>query len=90
MLTDNAVGSSGEAVVVAFRQRPNTRSFGAATCGLSTANRGFPLSDGATLNLTVSVMADRTKTRYGDAIVPDEPVADADVVPRAVAWILGT
>lgn len=90
VLTDGAVGSSGEATVIAFRQRPNTRSFGSATCGVSTANRNFPLSDGATLNLTVSVVADRTRTRYGDAVVPDEPLADADTVPRAVTWLLGT
>ncbi len=43
---------------------PDTRSFGMATCGLSTANRGFTMSDGATLILTVSVMADRTGAKY--------------------------
>jgi carboxyl-terminal processing protease len=90
VLTDGAVASSGEATVIAFRQRPNTRSFGAATCGLSTSNRGFPLSDGATLNLTVAVMADRTRTRYGDAVVPEEPVAESETVSRAVTWLLGT
>ena len=58
VLTNNGVASSGEAVAIAFRQRPNTRSFGTATCGLSTSNRGYPLSDGAVLYLTTSVMAD--------------------------------
>jgi carboxyl-terminal processing protease len=88
VLTDNRSNSSGEATVVAFRQRPNTRSFGGATCGRSTANRAFPLGDGASLYLAVSVMADRTKTMYGNAIVPDEVIADPDeVVRRAVAWL---
>ena len=88
VLTDNGIASSGEATFIAFRKRPNTRSFGTATCGLSTANRGFTLSDGALLNLTVSVMADRTKTRYGDSIAPDEIVTDpAEAVQRAIDWL---
>ena len=88
VLTDNGIASSGEATFIAFRKRPNTRSFGTATCGLSTANRGFTLSDGALLNLTVSVMADRTKTRYGDTIAPDEVVTDpAQAVQRAIDWL---
>ena len=58
------------------------------TCGLSTANRLFGLSEGATLVLSVSVMADRTKATYGDSIVPDEIVSEpADVVSRATAWL---
>ncbi len=88
VLTDNAVASSGEATLIAFIKRPSTRTFGLATCGLSTANRGFPLSDGGNLNLTVSVMADRAKTPYGDQVVPDEVITDqAQVVSRAIAWL---
>jgi hypothetical protein len=87
VLTDIAVGSSGEAVTVAFRLRPDTRSFGAATCGLSTSNQSFALSDGAVLYLTVAVMADRGHNRYGGPIPPDE-LLDADqVVPRAIDWL---
>ncbi|MDF1504172.1 S41 family peptidase [Roseisolibacter sp. H3M3-2] len=88
VLTDGAVASSGEAVAIAFRRRADTRSFGAATCGLSTANAPFLLSDGGVLNLTVSVMADRARTPYGDRVTPDEAVADPeDAVRRAVAWL---
>jgi C-terminal processing protease CtpA/Prc len=88
VLTDVGVASSGEATVVAFRQRPDTRSFGVATCGLSTANSPFNLADGAVLNLTVAVMADRTRTSYGDRIEPDEVIADrTELVTRAVAWL---
>jgi C-terminal processing protease CtpA/Prc len=88
VLLDNGVASSGEAVAIAFRQRPNTRSFGSATCGLSTANSSFTLSDGAVLNLTVAVMADRTRTTYGDQVPPDEPTGDPnDTVQRAIAWL---
>jgi C-terminal processing protease CtpA/Prc len=88
VLTDNSVASSGEATVIAFRRRPDTRSFGAATCGLSTANSAFAMSDGAILALTVSVMADRTRTKYGDSIPPDEIVTDPrHVVQRALEWL---
>ncbi len=88
VLTDNLIASSGEAVVVAFRQRPDTRSFGTPTCGLSTANTQYRLSDGATLTLTISVMADRTRTKYGDSIVPDEVITDpGETLRRAIAWL---
>jgi len=88
VLVDNGVASSGEATFLAFRRRPDTRSFGAPTCGLSTANSGFPLSDGALLNLTVSVMADREKGLAGDQIAPDERVTGTTaVVDRAVEWL---
>lgn len=88
VLSDNRVTSSGEATLIAFRGRPDARSFGTPTCGLSTANRGYVMSDGATLNLTVSVMADRHRTKYGDSVAPDELIADpSQVVPRAIAWL---
>jgi carboxyl-terminal processing protease len=88
VLVDNGVASSGEAAFIAFRKRANTRSFGAATCGLSTANSSFQLSDGAVLNLTTSVMADRDKTKYGDQVQPDEAIeGQAAVAERAVAWL---
>jgi carboxyl-terminal processing protease len=88
VLSDNPIASSGEAALISFRGRPGARSFGTATCGLSTSNRGFTLSDSALLNLTVSVMADRHRTKYGDSIAPDEVVADpGQVVPRAIAWL---
>jgi C-terminal processing protease CtpA/Prc len=88
VLTDNGIASSGEAVVLSFTGRPDTRSFGDRTCGLSTANAPYPLSDGATLNITEAVMADRRRIKYGHSIQPDETVLTADqVMARAVAWL---
>jgi carboxyl-terminal processing protease len=88
VLTDAVTGSSGEAVTIAFRGRSGTRSFGTPTYGVSTANKGFDLSDGAMLYLTVSVMADRTGTPYGGPVVPDEVISDPDtVVERAMEWL---
>jgi carboxyl-terminal processing protease len=90
VLTDNLVASSGEVVVVSFRGRPNTRSFGSGTCGLSTVNTGYRLSDGATLQLTTGTQADRNRTAYGNSIAPDETLAgDAEVVQRAIDWLRG-
>lgn len=88
VLTDNLTASSGEAVAIAFKGRAGTRFFGTPTCGLSTANRPFPLSDGGRLYLTVAVMADRTGTTYGGPVVPDEAIEDPDkVVERALEWL---
>ena len=88
VLTDSLVASSGEAMAIAFRARPNTRSFGASTCGLSTANGSYRLSDGAMLLLTTALMADRTGMSYGFSIAPDESLpGDAAVVDRAIAWL---
>jgi C-terminal processing protease CtpA/Prc len=60
VITGPRTFSSGEAVTVAFRERPRTRSFGLPTGGLSTTNAGFPLPDGSAIYLTVAVDADRT------------------------------
>lgn len=88
VLTDNGIASSGEATVIAFKGRPDTRFFGEPTCGLSTANRGFILSDGAILVLTVSTMADRTRRVYGDSVFPDEVIVNPTaVVARAIEWL---
>jgi carboxyl-terminal processing protease len=88
VLTNGLVASSGEATVLAFRARPDARSFGTPTCGLSTAVENYPMSDGAMLNLAVSYMADRTKTKYGFVVAPDEVVSDpGEAVERAIAWL---
>ena len=88
VLSDNRIASSGEATLIAFRQRANTRSFGQPTCGLSTANSTNTLSDGATLNITTAVMADRLKNRFGDSIPPDEVITDStQTIQRAIEWL---
>jgi carboxyl-terminal processing protease len=88
VLIDNGTVSSGEAVAIAFQRRPDTRFFGTATCGRSTANMEYKLSDGASLFLTEAIMADRMKTMYGGNIAPDEEVFNpVEVEQRAVAWL---
>jgi C-terminal processing protease CtpA/Prc len=74
VITDSLTASSGEATTIAFRGRPDSRSFGRPTWGVSTANGTFLLSDGAALILTVSTMADRTGQLYGEKVIPDQLV----------------
>jgi carboxyl-terminal processing protease len=96
VLTDPITASSGEAIVVAFRGRPQTRSFGEPTYGVPTRNDDYTLSDGARLVLTVALDADRTGQTYSSAIAPDQSVpfdlsqigTPADrVVQAATSWL---
>lgn len=70
VLTDTLTASSGEAIAIAFKKRPKTRSFGWKTYGVSTANQGYTLSDGSRLLLTVGTFSDRKMTRYGGPVIP--------------------
>lgn len=101
VLWEEHTASSGEAVATAFVGRPNTRSFGEPSFGLSTGNRLFLLSDGAGINLTTVTFADRTGTVYGGRIppevvvehqlsdqeAPDPTVGDDPVVLAALDWL---
>jgi C-terminal processing protease CtpA/Prc len=75
VLLGPATASTGEVLAVAFRSRAATRSFGAATRGLSGGNRTFALPDGASLVLTVAATSDAAGRTYAGPIAPDEPVA---------------
>lgn len=97
VLTGMNTASAGESVVVAFRGRPNTRSFGLYTYGVPTANQVFPLSDGAWIALTTAFYADRTGQIYEDRIYPDEVVDVAweltiimeEIIPQpAIDWLM--
>lgn len=91
VLTDAQTMSSGEVVAVAFRGRPNTRSFGQPTGGYSTTNTNFNLSDGAMVLLTVSVYGDREKNVYGEQIMPDVTIGPTEgedaVLAAAIGWL---
>ena len=85
VVTGAKTASSGEAVAVAFRGRPRTRSVGQPTFGVSTSNQMYTLPGGAGLNLTTARFVDRTGRAYGDALVPDEAAPEHEAVARAVA-----
>lgn len=88
VLVGKRTGSSGELVVVCLVNRPNTVVVGAHTRGLTTNNTMFTLSDGAVINLTTGLYADRSKKRYKAGIAPDlfEP-SEEHSVNMALQWI---
>jgi hypothetical protein len=87
VLLNEKVVSSGEAIAISFIGRSDTRSFGTATCGLSTANSGYKLRDQSTLYLAVANMADRNLNVYGNQILPDVEANAGDIINKAVEWI---
>jgi C-terminal processing protease CtpA/Prc len=96
VLTSRLTVSSGELLTIAFQGPPTTRTFGEATCGLSTSNMDVPLVDGAVLVVTTSRAADRMGREYDGPIQPDLHVetdwtrigADDDPVIRTAAgWL---
>ncbi|HWW95021.1 MAG TPA: S41 family peptidase [Vicinamibacteria bacterium] len=98
VLTSRLTGSAGEVLTIAFRGRPDTRSFGEATAGLPTANLSFPMVDGAVIVVTTSSEADRTGRIYEGRIEPDQRVeivwsgvgSEKDpVLQVAASWLRG-
>ena len=96
VLTSGLTASSAEAVVVAFRGRAQSRTFGAPTRGVPPANTQMRLEDGALLVVTIMLGVDRTGKAYDDSIAPDEPVAidwakfgagDDPVIVAAKRWL---
>jgi C-terminal processing protease CtpA/Prc len=76
VLTDGNTADSGEAVAVAFRGRPDARSYGAPTLGFSTGVEAAPLPGGLVLTVATSRFADRTGQVYGGPVAPDVPSDD--------------
>lgn len=96
VLTSQFTASAGEAIVVAFRGRPHTSSFGAVTAGVPTANDTKMLSDGALLGVTSALDADRTGRTYDSPLLPDQLVGadwrqldteNDPVLQAATAWL---
>jgi C-terminal processing protease CtpA/Prc len=75
VLTGPRTSGAGEAVLVAFRGRSNTRSFGEATGGSPRVTETVPLGDGAVLSLETEGFADRTGRTYAGSIAPDVTMA---------------
>ncbi|MGJ8682006.1 S41 family peptidase [Paraglaciecola sp.] len=87
ILSSKRLASSGEAALIAFKKQFNVRVFGTDTCGLSTANQIFKLSDGSELMLTTAIMADREQTKYGSSVYVDQSEEQEDVLIKAVEWL---
>ncbi|MFF1921175.1 S41 family peptidase [Streptomyces sp. NPDC058221] len=91
VLTSRRTASAAEAVTIAFRGRPNSRTFGEPTHGIPTANDSYPLSDGALVVVTVAREADRNGRLYNGPIAPDVTVPEArggdHVLKAAADWL---
>ena len=96
ILTSRVTQAAGELLVVAFKGRPSTRSFGEATSGAPVLIDHTALSDGAELIASAAYALDRNGAEYKGPIEPDQPVpvdwallgTDADpVTTAAVTWL---
>lgn len=72
VLSSKRTSSSGEAVLIGFKETRQVRFIGENSCGLATANRRFSLDNGDALLVTVSVMTDRAGNQYPTGIEVDE------------------
>jgi carboxyl-terminal processing protease len=93
VLTDGGTDSAAEALTVAFRGRPDTRSFGQPTGGHNPGvGKVITLEDGGILWITTQLETDRTGKIYPEApIQPDEVVSlpsDKSVPKVAKDWLL--
>lgn len=96
VLIDGGTGSSGEALIVAFRGRPHSRTFGAPSAGFATVNRGSLLPDGTNMVVTTGYYVDRHGIQYAEQIQPDTtipgppagwPFATDRVSSAATVWL---
>ena len=81
--------SAGEALAVAFKNRPKARLFGAPTAGAATLLAYAELPDGSWLAYSSLVFADRTGTRHVPRVEPDVAAsAPPGRIPReATRWL---
>ena len=87
ILTDEWTGSSGEAVLLAFRGLENVRSFGSPTAGYASTNTVFRLYDGTQIVLTVGAdVALRTGEVFCEEPIPPDVLTDSPE-REAAAWI---
>ncbi|WP_424446787.1 S41 family peptidase [Microbacterium sp. CH-015] len=88
ILQDGRTGSSGEAVLTAFRGLDNVHSFGMPSAGYTSANAIHQLYDGAQLVLTGSVYADRDGIILDEQPIEPSSSVDADQIERAAQdWL---
>jgi len=96
VLTSVSTGSAGEAILVSFLGRPDTRVFGEPTTGIPTAGNRLEMPDGAELRVTAFRYQDRLGRTYDESIRPDETILmnpgteNDEAVEVASQWLLET
>ena len=88
VLQSTSTGSAGEATVVAFKGRPQTRFVGQPTFGASSGNTGLVGPFGSIANLTTGVFQDRAGVTYPEEPIPPQTVtAPGEELHAARAWL---
>lgn len=91
ILTSRQTFGAAEAIVVAFKARPNVRYFGEPTAGVTIMENRIRLSDGATLTFTSGIMCDSKGTRYTGKIIPDTKIriiyTEDHCLRKALEWL---
>lgn len=90
-LVSQMTASSGEMTLLSLLGKPNTKSFGFPTAGLTSANSFVELSDGSALSLAGSFVRDRTGKIHRGVIQPDEIIQAKtfeEVIVKLENWIL--
>ena len=77
ILIGSSTISAGEAVAIAFRGRPNTRSFGEVTAGATGSPQSYAMPDGAVIRVSVARDVDRFGNTYDLGVVPDVSISFA-------------
>lgn len=95
ILTSLYTVSSGEALAVIFKGRPQTRFFGARTLGMVTGTSWDVISDSVTMSISTNFYTDRNGTVYRHYVDVDEEIQsihspeimDEPCIMRAMQWI---
>ena len=76
VLINNHTASAGEMTCISFIGKPNTKLFGEASGGYTTANTTFMLPDSSCIHLAASFTADRNMKEFHGKIIPDVIIND--------------
>ena len=89
VLQSTSTGSAGEATVVAFKGRPQTRFVGQPTFGASSSGNAALVGPfGSTALLTAGLFQDRAGVTYPEEPIPPQTVtAPGEELPAAKAWL---
>ena len=85
ILIGSRTASSGEIVALLLAAQSNSRTFGEATAGRSSANRAFRMPDGSSLVLTTAATIDRNGHKHWEPLAPD--VRSDNALEAASAWL---
>ena len=90
ILINSKTSSSGEMTAISFIGKSNVKIFGQQSGGYTTGNVTYKLSNGTSLVLAATSIADRNKKKYLKGITPDvkvDSLDDEDTLNTAISWL---